>query len=77
MFVWKRYPERSNDFSERFTERYSKWKSLQNDGLTKDFFEIFQNHIKGTYFNSVRGDKLQNLLSASQRLAINKLIDKK
>ena len=52
-------------------------KSLGNDGLTKEFYENFWNHIKETYFNSIRGTKLQNLLTISQRLAIIKLIVKK
>ena len=52
-------------------------KSLGNDGLTKEFYENFWNHIKETYFNSIRGTKLQNLLTISQRLAIIKSIVKK
>ena len=52
-------------------------KSLGNDGLIKEFYEIFWDELKEIFVNSVREAKEIEHLSTSQRQAIIKIIEKK
>ena len=52
-------------------------KSPGNDGLTKEFYETFWNEIKNSFMNSIMEARERKKLSASQRQAVNKLIEKK
>ena len=52
-------------------------KSLGNNSLTKEFFEIFQDELKEIFVYSVREAKKIGHLTTSQRQAIIKLIEKK
>ena len=52
-------------------------KSLENDGLTKEYYEGFCDEIKELFIASVTEAKNKGQLSISQRQAIIKLIGKK
>ena len=52
-------------------------KSLENDGMTKEFYETFYDELKEIFVNSVREAKEIGHLSTSQRQAIIKLIEKR
>ena len=52
-------------------------KSLENDGLTKEYYEGFCDEIKELFIASVTEAKNKGQLSISQRQAIIKLIEKK
>ena len=52
-------------------------KSSGNDGLTKEFFLSFWDHIKDIYISCTRTAGIKNEFSVSQRQAVIKLIEKK
>ena len=52
-------------------------KSLGNDGLTKEFPEIFWDHVKVPLLPSFKMAFLKKELSTSQKQAVIKLIEKK
>ena len=52
-------------------------KSLGNDGLTREFYEIFWEEIKTPFSNSIRKSFLTEELSTSQNQTVIKLIEKK
>ena len=52
-------------------------KSPENDGLTKEFYEIFWEEIKIPLCNSITKSYQNRELSISQRQAVIKLIEKK
>ena len=52
-------------------------KSPGNDGLTKEFYEMFWNEIKNPFMNSIMEAREKNKSSTSQRQAVIKLIEKK
>ena len=52
-------------------------KSPENDGLTKEFYEIFWEEIKIPLCNSITKSYQNRELSISQRRAVIKLIEKK
>ena len=54
-----------------------KKKSPGNDGLTSEFYIEFWDHIKNTFFESVKFSFQVGFLSTSQRQAIIKLIEKR
>ena len=52
-------------------------KSPGNDGLSKEFYEAFQEDIKDVSINSLKEAKIKGSLSISQRQAVIKLLEKK
>ena len=52
-------------------------KTPGNDGLTKEFHEMFWNEIKNPFMNSIMEARGKKKLSTSQRQAVIKLIEKK
>ena len=52
-------------------------KSPGNDGLSKEFYEAFQEDIKDVFINSLKEAKIKGSLSISQRQAVIKLLEKK
>ena len=52
-------------------------KSLGNDGLTKEFYEIFWDDLKEIFVNSIREAKEIGHPNTSQRQANFKLTEKK
>ena len=50
-------------------------KSHDNDGLTKDFYQIFWQDVKYIFFNSLQVSKRLKYLCTSQRQAIIKLLE--
>ena len=52
-------------------------KSSGNNGLTKEFYEIFWNELKGIFVDSVLETKGKGHLSTFQRRTIINLIEKK
>ena len=52
-------------------------KSPGNDGLSKEFYEIFWDDIKVSFLLSVKQSYTSKILSVSQRQAVIKLIEKK
>ena len=52
-------------------------RSSGNDGLTKEFYETFQNEIKHPFMNSIMEVRVKKKLSTFQRQAVIKLIEKK
>ena len=56
---------------------FSNSKSSGNDGLTKDFYEIFWEERKQPFMNSLNQAKVSKTLVTSQRQAVTKLLQKK
>ena len=52
-------------------------KSPGNEGLTKEFNETFWDELKDSFINSIKLAYQKKALSASQRQAVIKLIEKK
>ena len=52
-------------------------KSPGNDGLKKEFNEMFWNELKNPFMSSIMEVREKNKLSTSQRQAVIKLIEKK
>ena len=53
----------------------NKWPG--NDGLSKEFFECFQNEIKNYFLASIHRAFLNEELSSSQKQAVIKMLEKK
>ena len=52
-------------------------KSPGNDGLTKEFYEMFWDELKDSFINSIKLAYQKKALSTSHRQAVIKLIEKK
>ena len=52
-------------------------KSPGNDGISKEFYEVFWNHIRIPLMQSINNSFYINELSNSQKQAVIKLIEKK
>ena len=52
-------------------------KSPENDGLAKEFYEVFWDHVKFLLLLSFKMAFLKKELSSSQKQAVIKLIEKK
>ena len=59
------------------TKSFSNNKSPENDGLTKEFYEIFWEELKQPFMNSLNQAKVSEKLVTSQRQAEIKLLEKK